>query len=263
MPEPVTMAVLGAKALGGAKAAAPFLGKAGGAAGLFNLFGGGGGGGSRNAALNELRPMTISSPFGRLENGNYFDQRTAAQQGILNQTEGQLNQSLGYTAPSRSALDAWNMRVMPVANAMYSGAAREINNQYDDGERGLRDQMNARGLVGGSYDALMRARALRDRNRQLASAYDQSQLAGADYNDNWMRMQMQQQQNLAALRSQTQGDLLQSWQLANQTRQINSPLQLARANALMPNSNRSSSIFGGLNAAANFSNAARRWFPGG
>jgi hypothetical protein len=83
----------------------------------------------------------------------------------------------------------------------------------------------------------MRSRAMRDRNRQLGAAYDQSQLAGSDYNDNWMRMQMQQQQNLAGLRSQTQADLLQPWQLANQTRQINQQLQLGRAQNSMQQTN--------------------------
>jgi hypothetical protein len=192
---------------------------------------------SVKAANNQLKPMNVGSRFGSLVGGNYTDNRTSNQQGILDRTEGQLNQSLGYTSPTRSALDNWNQRVQPVANAMYSGAARQINNTYDDSQRGMQDQTNARGLMGGSYDALMRSRAMRDRNRQLGAAYDQSQLAGSDYNDNWMRMQMQQQQNLAGLRSQTQQDLLQPWQLANQTRQINQQLQLGRAQNSMQQTN--------------------------
>lgn len=260
MPEPVTMGLLAAKGLGGAKAGA-MLGKASGAMGLFNMFGGGGNRRNVGRAVNELQPMNVSSAFGSLSGGNYTDNRTQAQQGILDRTEGQLKDSLGYSAPTRSPLDNWNNRAMPVADAMYRSSSRQINDAYDDGQRGMQNQTNARGLMGGSFDALLRSRAMRDRNRQLGAAYDQSQLAGSDYSDNWLRMQMQQQQNLAGLRSQTQQDLLQPWQLANQTRQVNQQLQMARANALMPNNQGMENAFNATNSASNLMNAARKWYP--
>jgi hypothetical protein len=78
-----------------------------------------------------------------------------------------------------------NLTVDDLFNNKFRGAAedlytRPIFSQYERDERDMANNLNARGLSGGSYDAMMRNQLMRQRDGQLSDARNQSIFASAD-----------------------------------------------------------------------------------
>lgn len=183
---------------------------------------------STKSAIAALTPKSYSDPFGSFNNGAFAPNINAEQQMALNNTQAGLRRASGELVKPFNINDYYNN---PFRENTYQMLANPINQQFQQDLSNLDDQLNARGLVGGSYDGLMKKNLLTNRNNNLQQANLQGIAASADaYNQSYNN-------NLNALGAlgnsalQQQQYIYQPMNAAMNYQNAMSPLQQGVANA--------------------------------
>jgi hypothetical protein len=204
-------------------------------------------------ALGALKPIDFTSPFGSLTGGgNYKPVITKNQQNVLDQSDDNLFASLKATAPTMSATESWNQRVMPLADSMYSNFQRNASRNFNTGQRDLNNRMNAYGQTGNAYDALQQSQFRRNYDDSLNDAYTQSQASAYDAYMEWYRQQLMAQQSFGNTRDNLREALMRPMAYFTNHQQALSGLQQARAGVLGTQQN-------GWDAIGAFGDAAEQY----
>ncbi|MCE2930399.1 MAG: hypothetical protein LW809_03295 [Vampirovibrionales bacterium] len=200
---------------------------------LGSVFGGLGNRKRSKDALNALKPIDFTSPFGSLTGGgNYKPVITKNQQNVLDQSDDNLFASLKATAPTRNATESWNQRVMPLADTMYSNFQRNASRNFSTGQRDLNNRMNAYGQTGNAYDALQQSQFRRNYDDSLNDAYTQSQASAYDAYMEWYKQQLAAQQSFGNTRDNLREALMRPMAYFTNHQQALSGLQQQRADLL-------------------------------
>lgn len=126
---------------------------------------------------------SYSDPFGSFNNGVFNPNLNAEQQMAMNNTQAGLRRASGELVKPFDIDSYYNN---PFRDNTYQMLANPINRQFEEDLGNMDDQLNARGLMGGSYDALMKKNLLNNRNNNLQQANLQGISASADaYNQSY------------------------------------------------------------------------------
>lgn len=177
-------------------------------------------------AQSALQPKSYSDPFGSFSNGQYNPNMSDTQKNTLSTTQQAIN---GYTQALQQPFDINSYYNNPFYDTTYSQLSAPVNRQYEQDAKQLQNDLNAKGQLGSSYDALMNSKLQQNRDYNLNQSQLQARSASADaYNQAY-------QNALAGLQGLNQSQLAQQQYLyqpmnmAMAYQQAMTPLQQGQA----------------------------------
>jgi len=180
-----------------------------------------------NKAISSLKPVSYSDPFGTLAKGVFKPNLNSDQTQTLAHIDQGMNHLTSSIPTSYSVNDAY---YNPFYNTTYSLYQQPTNTQYMTSMQNLDNDLNARGQLGSSYDALMRRGLNQNYLSQSANNAAQARLDASNAYLNALQYNLDALQGLGNAKSQMLSQIYMPAQQAVNYQHALTPLSQSTAN---------------------------------
>lgn len=134
-------------------------------------------GGATAKGIAALQPKAYSDPWGTLNKGVFTPNMSDDQKQSLSTGQAKVNQMI-QGIPNQ--MDADSLFNNPFYETLSSAYKRSLDERLEEDTKELDNNLNARGLIGGSYDAMTRSLMKKDYNKQYLEGEGQARTGSAD-----------------------------------------------------------------------------------